>query len=79
MKGIQRYQSLFNTVFNLELLTDTENLSKSSTPFGKWIASRDDGFKKRRRIPERVSYDLDTFEDFGEARKQLLVKQFKAI
>jgi len=30
---IEQYQSVFNTVLNLELLTDTENLSKNSTPF----------------------------------------------
>ena len=76
---IHRYQSLFNTVVNLELLTDTEDLSKNSTPFNKWIASRDDGFKKRHLIPQLKSYDLDAFEDFVKARKQLLLKQFKAI
>ncbi|MBI1852374.1 MAG: hypothetical protein HYR85_18695 [Planctomycetes bacterium] len=76
---IQRYLSRFNTVLNLELLTDTENLSKNSTPFSKWIAGRDDGFKRRHLIPELDSYDLNAFEDFAEARKQLLVKRFKAI
>ncbi|MGH9463562.1 MAG: DUF262 domain-containing protein, partial [Vicinamibacteria bacterium] len=76
---IQRYQSRFNTVLNLELLTDSENLSKNSTPFDRWIASRDDGFKKRHLIPELDSYDLDAFEDFVERRKELLVKRFKAI
>jgi len=76
---IERYQSLYNTVLNLELLTDTENLSKNSTPFKKWITSRDDGFKKRHLIPQLKSYDLDAFEDFIEARKHLLVKQLKAI
>jgi len=76
---IQRYQYLNNTVLNLELLTDTENLSKNSTPFMKWITTRDDGFKKRHLIPELKSYDLDAFDDFIEARKELLVKQLKGI
>lgn len=76
---IQRYQTVYNTVLNLELLTDTENLSKNSTPFKDWITNRDDGFKKRHSIPQLKSYDLDTFEEFIEARKQLLIKQFKAI
>jgi hypothetical protein len=76
---IERYLSLFNTVVNLELLTDTENSSKNSTPFEQWIASRDGGFKKRHLIPDLKSYDLDGFEDFVAARKELLVKQLKAI
>jgi hypothetical protein len=76
---IQLYQSLFDTVLNLELLTDTENLSKNSTPFKEWIATRDDGFKARHLIPHLKSYDLDDFEYFVQARKQLLVKQLRAI
>ena len=76
---IKRYLAVCNTVLNLELLTDTDNLSKSSLPFDLWIVSRDDGFKKRHLIPERESYDLDDFENFIEARKKLLVKQLKTI
>lgn len=76
---IQQYQSVYNTVLNLELLTDTENMSKNSTPFKDWIKNRDDGFKMRHLIPQLNSYDLDAFEEFIEARKQLLIKQFKAI
>lgn len=76
---IERYRSLFNTVLNLELLTDTENLSKNATPFKKWIASRDSGFKSRHLIPQMKSYDLDAFEEFIEARKRLLISQFKNI
>ena len=76
---IHRYQTLFNTVLNLELLTDTENLSKNSTPFKEWIESRDNGFKGRHLIPQLKSYDLDAFEDFIETRKQLLQNQLKAI
>ncbi|MCL5670838.1 MAG: DUF1524 domain-containing protein [Acidobacteria bacterium] len=76
---IQRYQSVFNTVLNLELLTDTENLSKNCTPFKDWIASRDDGFKSRHLIPQMKSYDLDAFEQFIEARKQLVITRLRAI
>ena len=76
---IERYQSQFDTVVNLELLTDTENLAKNATPFNEWIATRDEGFKKRHLIPELGSYDLDAFENFVETRRPLLVAQFKAI
>ena len=66
-------------MLDLELLTDTENLSKNATPFKDWIASRDSGFKARHLIPQMKSYDLDAFEDFIEARKLLMSKQFKTI
>jgi hypothetical protein len=76
---IERCRSLFNTVLNLELLSDSENLSKNATPFKKWIVSRDSGFKNRHMIPQMKSYDLDVFEDFMEARKKLMTDQFKNI
>lgn len=76
---LERYRSLFNTVLNLELLTDTENLSKNSTPFKKWISSRDNGFKHRHLIPDMETYDLDDFNEFIEARKQLVISQLKKI
>ena len=76
---IERYHEVYNTVLNLELLTDTENLSKNSTPFDQWIGTRDDGFKRRHLIPDLKSYSLDDYEKFIEARKKLLVNQLKAI
>jgi len=76
---IQRYMDVANTVLNLELLTDSENLSKNATPFDNWITTRDAGFKKRHLIPDLKSYDLDVFEDFVEARKEILVKRLRAI
>ena len=34
---IQSYMSKYNVLPNLELLTDSENLSKNATPFDRWI------------------------------------------
>ena len=76
---IQRYIEVANTVLNLELLTDSENLSKNATPFDTWVTTRDAGFKKRHLIPELRSYDLDAFDDFIEARKEILVRQLRTI
>jgi hypothetical protein len=76
---IERYQALYNTVLNLELLTDTENISKNATPFDKWISTRDQGFKNRHLIPQLKSYDLDDFENFIEARRKLIVQQLKSL
>ncbi len=66
-------------MLNLELLTDSENLSKNATPFDTWVTTRDAGFKKRHLIPELRSYDLDAFDDFIEARKEILVRQLRTI
>lgn len=55
---IQRYLAVYNTVLNLERLTDTETLSKNATPFDQWIVTRDAGFKRRHLIPELKSYGL---------------------
>jgi hypothetical protein len=74
---IEDYQSLYNTIVNLELLTDTENLQKNATPFAKWIAGRDSAFKRRHLIPDLKSYDFDSFGDFARARKKLAVEQLK--
>jgi hypothetical protein len=76
---IGRYQGFANTVLNLELLTDSENLSKNATSFDKWIATRDAGFKTRHLIPVLKSYDFDGFENFIDSRKAMLVRRLKAI
>lgn len=76
---IQRYIDAANTVLNLELLTDSENLSKNATPFDSWITTRDAGFKKRHLIPDLKSYDPDAFDEFVAARREILVKQLKTI
>jgi hypothetical protein len=41
---------------NLQLLTDSENLSKNATPFEEWIQTRDTTFRKRHLIPELPLY-----------------------
>lgn len=76
---IDRYLSYYNTVLNLQLLTDSENLSKYSIPFDKWIVTRDDNFKIRHHIPDIKNYDMDLFEDFIENRRAKLLTALKAI
>jgi len=76
---IQRYRTYYNTVLNLQLITDSENLSKSATPFEEWVATRDEDFKRRNHIPEMQSYDFDSFENFIQLRKRILVDIFRTI
>jgi uncharacterized protein with ParB-like and HNH nuclease domain len=61
---IAEYQKHFNTILNLQLLTDSENLEKNKTDFAVWIRSRDKNFKERHTIPELNSYAFDDFLDF---------------
>lgn len=71
-KKIKEYQKYYNTICNLQLLTDSENLNKNATDFDSWIATRDANFKERHNIPILESYDFDNFIDFITQRKQIL-------
>jgi hypothetical protein len=71
--------SMHNLLPNLELLTDSENLSKNATPFDEWIQSRDAAFRKHHLIPELPTYGFDSFEAFFKARKALIVAALKTL
>jgi len=74
---IEQYQSVYNSIANLELLEDSENKSKNATPFDEWIKSRDANFKARHLIPEMEDYGYDHFMDFIEARRELIKEAIK--
>jgi hypothetical protein len=76
---IDSYQSRHNVLSNLELLTDSENLSKNATPFDKWIQTRDPAFRRRHFIPELPAYGLNSFEEFFDNRAALIVVALKAL
>lgn len=73
------YWKYYNSILNLQLLTDSENLEKNSSDFQDWFLSRDNNFKDRHKIPTIDSYDFDNFIEFITARKKLLEGQLKAI
>ena len=50
----------YNILPNLQLLTDSENLSKNATPFEEWIVTRDSSFRERHLIPELPTYGFDS-------------------
>ena len=66
---VQSYIAKCNVLANLQLLTDSENLSKNATPFEEWIKTREAAFRKRHLIPEMTSYVFDAFEEFYEKRR----------
>ncbi len=72
---IARYLSRYDTVVNLELLTEDENRKKNAIPFGDWLCTRVDGFRKQHHIPKLANYDMDSFETFAEGREALLVRE----
>jgi hypothetical protein len=76
---VQSYMSMHNLLPNLELLTDSENLSKNATPFDEWIQSRDAAFRKRHLIPELPTYGFHSFEGFFKSRKALIVAALKTL
>lgn len=78
-KKIECYLAHYNTLCNLQLLTDSENLSKNATPFDDWLRTRDAAFRKRHLIPDLPSYSFDSFEDFAKARTELIVAALKAL
>ena len=71
---VQAYVAKYNLLPNLELLTDSENLSKNATPFDNWITTRDAGFRTRHLIPVLPGYGLDSFEECFNARKALIAE-----
>jgi hypothetical protein len=76
---VQSYLSHYNVLPNLQLLTDSENLSKNATPFDEWIQTRDAAFRNRHLIPKLPSYGFDSFEEFVRTRTVLIVAALKAI
>lgn len=73
------YQRHFNTIINLQLLTDSENLEKNSQDFASWITTRDDNFKKRHTIPDIGAYSFDNFLVFIQERQKLIVDKLKSL
>lgn len=66
------YTANFNNLANLELLTDSENLSKNATPFDDWLKTRDPNFCALHLIPTIQSYSFTDFEDFIAERTKLI-------
>ena len=76
---IQTYMSKYNLLPNLQLLTESENLSKNATPFDKWIRTRDMEFFRRHLIPNLDDLSFDAFKDFFDARSAQIVAALKAL
>ena len=76
-KKVEVYMARYNTLCNLQLLTESENRSKYATPFDEWIITRDDTFRSKHLIPEIHDYGFGHFEEFSETRRALIVSKLK--
>ena len=76
---VQAYMSNYNTLANLQLLTNSENLSKNATPFEQWIKTREADYRERHLIPYLESYGMDFFEEFMKARTALIKEALKRL
>ena len=71
---VSLYLSKYNTIANLELLTDSENIKKSNKPFREWVETRDANFRQMHLIPKLNDYSLSSFDRFVDQRSQLIKK-----
>ncbi|MBU1809079.1 MAG: DUF262 domain-containing protein [Candidatus Omnitrophica bacterium] len=76
---VKSYRKYYNTVANLQLLTDSENLDKRAQSFDKWLATRDANFKNRHSIPTLPSYNFDNFIKFIEERRKIVTDKLQTI
>ncbi len=76
---IQEYRKYFNSILNLQLLTESENLEKSSNDFERWFLSREDNFKDRHKIPTINSFNFNNFLVFITERRTIIELNLKAI
>jgi hypothetical protein len=76
---VKSYEAKCNTLANLELLADAENLSKNSTPFDLWIQTRDAAFRKRHLIPDMAAFGFDAFEEFVAGRSALITEALRGL
>jgi uncharacterized protein with ParB-like and HNH nuclease domain len=76
---IASYQKHFNTIANLQLLTNKENMEKNAAAFDGWLNTRDAQFKARHSIPLLPDYGLDHFVEFINARQKNIKEKLKSI
>ena len=73
----RRYRDNCNKLGNLELLSSSENASKSGILFHQWIEQEfkedpENSYFEINLIPKDISYNFDNFEIFLEKRNELL-------
>ena len=76
---IASYQKHFNTIANLQLLTDKDNLEKNAEAFDGWLKTREGQFKTRHSIPMLSDYGFNYFLEFIHKRRDVIKEKLKNI
>ena len=74
------YLSSFNSISNLQLIQETENLEKNATPFVDWLDKnyKDEellNYKNLHFIPNDIDLSLGNYFDFFKLRREILKKK----
>ena len=77
--AIASYQKHFNTIANLQLLTDKDNLEKNAAAFDGWLETREEQFMARHSIPVLSDYGFDHFLAFIGKRRDVIKEKLKSI
>ncbi|MCB0536218.1 MAG: DUF262 domain-containing protein [Bacteroidetes bacterium] len=74
---VEDYMSRFNSLGNLQLIQETQNLEKNATPLVEWLSNTISGselsnYKQLHYIPLENDLSMDGFLEFYEERRKML-------
>src|SRR5690554_2716005 len=74
---VEDYMSRFNSLGNLQLIQETQNLEKNATPLVEWLSNTISGaelsnYKQLHYIPMENDLSMDSFLEFYEERRKML-------
>lgn len=74
---VEDYMSRFNSLGNLQLIQETQNLEKNATPLVEWLSNTIGGselnnYKQLHFIPMENDLSMDSFLEFYEERRKML-------
>jgi len=74
---VEDYMSRFNSLGNLQLIQETQNLEKNATPLVEWLSNTISGaelnnYKQLHYIPLENDLSMDSFLEFYEERRKML-------
>ena len=80
----EQYLSSFNTISNLQLIQETENLEKNAIPFKDWVYSnyKDEeliNYKNLHFIPLDSDLSMINFLDFYKSRRAILKSKLSQV
>jgi hypothetical protein len=76
----KRYLDLRDCIGNLQLLTESENRSKSGKDFSKWLSTRSSDFRNTHLIPVNDKLlKFERFEEFVASREELIRARLESL